>query len=67
MSRVASTQPGHVTGHVGGRYLADLGTTGIGQCRRIPAQIAPVGGKGVDGQPALDGKMIEIPADRRVG
>jgi hypothetical protein len=61
---VPRAQAGQVVGDVCGGDVLDFGPAGRALRRGVPGEVAPVRLKGVSGQPALDGKMIEIPADR---
>ena len=65
MVGITCSQPGHVVGDVGGGHVADLGPAGRGQRRGVPVQIPLVRLECVGGQPALDGKVVEVAADRR--
>ncbi len=61
---VPGAQAGQVVGDVGGDDVLDSRPGRLGSASRRTGEVAPVRLKGVSGQPALDGKMIEIPADR---
>jgi hypothetical protein len=62
---VALAEQREVVGHVRGGDLGDLSGTARGQRRGVPLQVPAVRLDRVSGQPALDGEMVEVPADRR--
>jgi hypothetical protein len=60
---VARPQADQVIGDVRRLDVTDLRAAGRLERAGIPRQVPVVGRQGVGGQPALDGQVIEVPAD----
>lgn len=60
---VARAQSGQVRLDDAGSDRREVGDTGLGQRREVTLQIPAVRGEGVRGQAALDGEVVEVPAD----